>query len=562
MIIQVIFSFLAGILTIAAPCILPVLPIMLGSSIGQTSKKRPIFIVVGFILSFAVVALLFSLIIQALHLNPNVLRNIAVIALAFFAIFMIWPKPFELLMVRFSGLINNAGQIGRMPGDLGGLLLGMVLGIVWTPCAGPILATILALISTQGANGKSLILLVAYALGAGIPMLVIAYGSQYLTTKVKSISKYSALLQQFFGVLVLCLAVAMFFQVDVKIEAKLTAFFPQSEIENKLIKHGNPISINPTNSATSTILVSGQKINAEDNSKIVLEDFGTAPEFSDITGWLNSKPLKMSELRGKVILIDFWTYSCINCIRTLPFVTNWYDKYKDNGLLVIGVHTPEFAFEKDSQNVKTAIDRFKINYPVAQDNNYGTWSAYKNQYWPAEYVIDQNGKIVHEHFGEGEYDVTENLIRQLLGLDKDLGAKTSTLGKIGSPEMYFEPSRLEFLTSAQKPSFEPATYTLPSSLYINSFALDGVWKFTEDHAELTEPHGKIRLNFNSGKLFMVAASDHPITITITVDGKKQPDQVIQASQLYEIFDSTEYNRHTVDIEIPEAGFQAFTFTFG
>jgi len=262
-------------------------------------------------------------------------------------------------------------------------------------------------------------------------------------------------------------------------------------------------------------------------------------------------------------LIDFWTYSCINCIRTLPYVTKWYDTYKDKGLVVVGVHTPEFAFEKVTDNVKTAIERFGIQYPVAQDNDYGTWGAYNNEYWPAEYLIDQNGNIVYEHFGEGEYDHTENAIRQLLGLNNPVGAENGQdLSGVGSPEMYFEPSRLQYLSPDQSPSLTPESYLLPPNLALNKFALEGQWQFDGDHAELTQGPGKIKLRFLSGKAFMVAASDKPIKLRITVDGKTQPDVTVQMSQLYKLFDSNDYSQHTIEIEIPDAGFQAFTFTFG
>jgi hypothetical protein len=212
--------------------------------------------------------------------------------------------------------------------------------------------------------------------------------------------------------------------------------------------------------------------------------------------------------------------------------------------------------------VQTAMQRFGIHYPVAQDNTYGTWNAYNNKYWPAEYLIDQNGNIVYEHFGEGNYDHTENAIRQLLGLNVDSNAQTSILGNIQSPEMYFEPSRLQNLVSQQQPSLQPTTYNLPTQIPLNTFGLSGQWQFTEDHAQLTQGPGKIILHFSAGKVFMVAAADHAVTVKITVDGKPQPDVTIQMSQLYTLFNSTSYGDHTIEITIPDSGFEAFTFTFG
>jgi thiol-disulfide isomerase/thioredoxin len=300
-----------------------------------------------------------------------------------------------------------------------------------------------------------------------------------------------------------------------------------------------------------------------------LKNLGPAPEFVGIEKWLNSEPLTQASLKGKVVLIDFWTYSCINCIRTLPYVTKWYDTYKDDGLVVVGVHTPEFAFEKVTANVETAIKRHKINYPVAQDNNYDTWSAYNNRYWPAEYLIDQQGNIVYTHFGEGNYDVTENTIRQLLGLETDAKLKDAEqAGKVQSPEMYFGTDRLKNLVSNQV-SFigQEYLYQFPTEpLPLNTFAMEGSWQFFKDKAVLypgSQGKGKIRLHFKSGKVFMVATAGTPLKLDITVDGKAQPSVTVKDSQLYTLFDSNDYSDHVIEISIPEPGnFEAFTFTFG
>lgn len=559
--IQIFFAFLGGVLTVAAPCILPMLPIILGASISQRSRTRPLLIVVGFISSFAVLSLLLSFLIQKLGLSPNLLRDIAIFCLAVFAVFMIWPKPFELLMLKMSGAINSAGQVGQSQGNWRGFVLGLVLGIVWTPCAGPILASILVLIATQGSTIKSITLLASYALGASIPMLIIAYGSQWVTTKVRGIAQYATRLQQIFGILILLLAAAMYLQYDVLLENKLTSYFPQSNLENNLVSQA------PTQNQVQKMNDTAQATITPSNNipmpKIDFQNYVPAPEFTGIDNWLNSDPLTIKQLKGKVVLVDFWTYSCINCIRTLPYVTKWYDTYHDQGFVVVGVHTPEFDFEKVTDNVKTAIQRFGIKYPVAQDNAYGTWQAYNNEYWPAEYLIDQNGNIVYEHFGEGEYDHTEDAIRQLLNMNTEVKPNNGQdLSGVQSPEMYFEPSRLEYLTPDQRPSDTPNEYTFTQNLQLNNFALNGTWQFKQDHAELINPKGDIRLHFSSGKVFMVAAADHPVTLKITVDGKQQPDVTVQASQLYTLFDSTDYSEHTIDIEIPDAGFQAFTFTFG
>jgi len=554
--IQILFAFLAGILTIAAPCILPMLPIILGASVGQSSKRRPLFIVAGFVVSFASASLVLSTLVTHLGLSQNVIRNSAIVLLLIFAFFMIWPKPFELLTAKLSGLINKASEVGSSrKGNSGAFILGLVLGIVWTPCAGPVLGTILTLVATQGTTGKAASLVIVYALGAGVPMLAIAYGSQWLTTKVRGLVKYSARMQQIFGVLILLLAVAMFFQYDTIIENKLTSFFPQSGLEQKLVQQNA--------SAMENIPASSKPGGKNGLGEIEFSNYGQAPEFAGINHWLNSAPLNTQQLKGKVVLVDFWTYSCINCIRTLPYTTKWYDEYKNKGLVIIGVHTPEFAFEKETGNVQTAIERLGIHYPVAQDNDYGTWKAYKNQYWPAEYLINQNGNIVYEHFGEGKYDHTENAIRKLLGLGNPIVADNGqNLSGIHSPEMYFNLQRVKYLTPQQSPSEHPKEYSISQDIPLNNFTLGGQWRFGNDYAELTKSPGKIRLHFSSGKVFMEAAADKPVAIKISVDCKPQPDVTVIMSELYTLFDSNDYREHIIEIDIPAGGFKAFTFTFG
>ncbi|MBI3231631.1 MAG: cytochrome c biogenesis protein DipZ [Candidatus Doudnabacteria bacterium] len=576
--IQILLAVLAGMLTIGAPCILPLLPILLGASVGQKSKTRPLFIALGFIAMFALTGLTLSYVVQSFMIAPDSLRKIAIFALAVFGIFMIWPLPFELLTRRLSPLISRAQGTAQKAGagNWGGFVLGLILGLVWTPCAGPVLGSILTLIATEKETARAGILLVAYALGAGIPMLVIAYGGQLVSSKIRILASYTTRVQQIFGGLILLLAVAMYFQYDTLLQQKILEHYNFTSLEETLIPptKKQPVASDKlnNNSSGSEPSTANQK-NSQSQSivnqlktmpKIQLDNYGPAPEFTGISHWLNSDPLTIKKLKGKVVLIDFWTYSCINCIRTLPYVTKWYDSYHDKGFVVIGVHTPEFGFEKVTENVATAIQRFKINYPVAQDNDYGTWNAYQNQYWPAEYLIDKNGTIVFTHFGEGNYDHTENIIRQLLGQDEPTDTQNpQTAGEVKSPEMYFGTNRLEYLSADQQPSLSPASYTFPANLKLNTFALEGRWQFSPDKTVLTEGRGQIRLKFSAGKLYMVADSPGKIiTVKISVDGKAQTSVLVSASELYTLFDSSDYLEHTVDIEIPEAGFEAFTFTFG
>jgi len=292
-------------------------------------------------------------------------------------------------------------------------------------------------------------------------------------------------------------------------------------------------------------------------------DSRPAPDFTGISTWLNSPPLTVAGLKGKVVLVQFWTYSCINCLRTLPYVTKWYTKYKDKGFIVIGVHTPEFAFEKETGNVETAIKRFGISYPVALDNQYSTWNAYQNLYWPAEYLIDKSGNIVATQFGEGAYSQIESAIARLVGdhfpdpkaIDPDLSA-------IGSPEMYFGAGKNSgAIVSLQESRAGERFYTAPESIPPDRFALSGIWKLSENKATLSSDGGEMLLRFNAPKVNLVAGSPSAQTLAITIDGKTQPPVTVQGSQLYSLY-SGAAGEHVLRVTVPKAGLSAFTFTFG
>jgi len=288
-----------------------------------------------------------------------------------------------------------------------------------------------------------------------------------------------------------------------------------------------------------------------------------APEFTGISTWLNSSPLTMAGLKGKVVLVQFWTYSCINCLRTLPYVTKWYGKYKDKGFIVIGVHTPEFSFEKETSNVATAIKRFGINYPVALDNRYSTWKAYENQYWPAEYLIDSSGKIVATQFGEGNYQKLEDAIARLVGDSlPDARVDDPDLSVIGSPEMYFGTEKNSgAIVGSQAPEAGEHFYAAPKNVPLDRFALSGNWKLSEDSATSSADGDEILLRFRAPKANLVAGSSSPQTLLITVDGEPQSPVAVQGSQLYSLYSGSN-GEHVLRVTIPKAGLSAFTFTFG
>ena len=542
--IELFLAFIAGILTIAAPCILLPLPILLGASVGQSHKARPLFITAGFVVTFSALGISINLLVRTLGIDPTTLRHAAVVLLSLFALFMIWPTPFERAMQHMSGLIAKAAKTGQRAGsgNWGGFVMGVIIGVVWAPCAGPILGSILTLIAQESESLQAFALLVAYSLGAGVPMLLIAYGSQALSTKIKVIAQYATRLQQVFGVILLLVAASIYFQYDTKIQAYLVEQFPVfgTTLENKIQKQLAPT---PTPSRSSA----------------------PAPEFSEISTWLNTpEPVTLSALRGKVVLVDFWTYSCINCVRTLPYITKLYETYKDQGLVVIGVHTPEFAFEKDKNNVAKALTQYDITYPVALDIESVKWNNYDNQYWPAKYLVDQQGNIVYTHFGEGAYTETENAVRKLLGLSTNTTlSETPKINYPQTPEIYFGTNRLEYFAYSTKPSFNATEYVIPNRLSLNYFALSGTWQFSADKTKLTKPSGTIKLHFQGKTVYMVAASPEKAqSVTVRADSGENATVQISEHTLYPLLQFPTAGEHTIEISIPAAGFEVYTFTFG
>ncbi|HYF05958.1 MAG TPA: cytochrome c biogenesis protein DipZ [Patescibacteria group bacterium] len=567
--IEILLSFVAGVLTILAPCIILPLPIIFGSSIGQSHKLRPVMIALGFTATFTLLTVFLFYLTQAFGFSDEHKRLIGVILLALFGLVLIFPSGFEKFAGRFTGLFTKASAIasGSGQGLWGGLVTGVIIGLVWAPCAGPLIAPVLALILQQKELDTAFLRMFAFALGAGIPMMLIAYGGQALTTKIKGLARYSSTLQAIFGGILIVLAASIYFQYDTVLQAKLVENFSLGSLEQKVNSYFDKQTA-PSAPENTEIIPDTQTIPQMLNIKVPWIQPVPAPEFTGITNWLNlpegKNTLTLGELRGKVILIDFWTYSCINCIRTLPYITKWYDTYGKDGFVVIGVHTPEFAFEKETDNVLTALNRHGIRYPVAQDNNFGTWNAYSNRYWPAHYLLDKEGNVVYTHFGEGKYEVTESAIQQLLQKPgPKVSVKTETT-EAQTPEMYFGTARnAETFDNRGKVSeteYEaPRTDDWPAH---NHFGVRGKWQFSSEKTTSLES-GVIFLKFNAKKVFMVAASKKPQVIKVHFQNTGAVREVtVSASQLYELLSLPERERGMIWIEIPKAGFEAYTFTFG
>lgn len=567
-------------MTILAPCIWPVLPIVLSSSIaGKRSYQRPLGITIGVILSFTIFTLSISYLVRIFHLDPNFLRTIAVVVIIFFGLTMIIPilaTKFALFTSRLASMFGQ-NTLSTTNGFSPGLITGLSLGIVWTPCAGPILATIAALASTGQVSLFAILATLSYVVGAGIPLFAVAYGGQQFITRARGLNKYTGRIQQVFGVVMILAAIAIFTNFDQTLQLQLINKFP---ILGTVV-NGFENSSLVTNQLN--LLKGKQSTSITNTSGLFNIASGTpAPDFTGIDKWLNTnKPLTIAALKGKVILVDFWTYTCINCIRTLPHIATWYDKYKNDGFVVVGVHTPEFQFEHDTGNVLNAIKTYGIHYPVAQDNEYATWNNYNNQYWPAEYLIDANGNIRRTDFGEGGYDQMELAIQTLL---KENGQKITTkLSNLSdqtptaqiSPETYLGSTRMQYYFPSGNLSNGEQNFTLSNTLDLNSFSYGGIWTITNDYAT-TSSNSSLNYNFVASKVFIILrpGSSNSGSVKVYLDGKLiDPSTAgtdvqngiisVDSDRLYNVIDlHGKTESHTLQLNFQNPGIQAYTFTFG
>lgn len=581
MLLLLLFAFLSGLVTILAPCIWPLLPIILSASVQNKGHQRPLGITLGIISSFAFFTLAISSLVQMFHFDPNGLRIVAVAVIGFLGLTMIIPALnsfIESTISRMAGVVGKKTQNGN--GFWGGFTTGLSLGIVWSPCAGPILAAIATLASTGKVTTDVVLVTISYVIGVGIPLFIFAYGGQQLITRAKGISQYTGRIQQIFGVIMLLTALAIYTNYDKYLQTQLLNAFPFFS------QNLNQFESNPAIKKQLDILKghtpqqTGNAVNSD-----LFNTNTPASEFSGITKWLNlpagGKTVTLQELKGKVVLVDFWTYTCINCIRTLPHVTSWYDTYHDKGFVVIGVHTPEFAFEHDTNNVLAAIKQYNIHYPVAQDNNYTTWNAYSNEYWPAEYLIDANGIIRRTHFGEGEYDQMEQAIQTLL---KEAGQKVTTgishmpdqtpQGAL-SPETYVGSKRMQYLFPNGSTANGSQTFSLANNLPQNMFSFGGNWDITDENA-ITGDKAVLEYNFTAGKVFLVLrppkGSSGQVKVFLdgkVVDDKNAGDDVkngiltVDQDRLYNLVNlHGTVENHSLRLEFLTPGTQTFAFTFG
>src|SRR4051794_40185122 len=534
-------GFLAGVVTAISPCVLPVLPILLA---GGASGRKPLRIVAGLVLSFSIFTLFASWLLRQLGLPQDFLRNLAVALLFLMAAVLLVPRAGLLLerpLAFFSRLRPaNAG---------GGVFLGATLGLVFVPCAGPFLAAITTAAARENFGGRTIAATVAYSLGAALPMLAIARGGSEASSRIR---RHAETVRLASGAAIAVVAVGLVFHVDDRL-AQLTPSYT-TFLQNKIE------SSSSAKRELAKVRGGGEALTAVKSSDGGLPDYGAAPAIHAGGEWINTKPFMLQQQRGKVVLIDFWTYSCINCLRTLPHLEAWYAAYRKQGLVILGVHTPEFAFEHVASNVRAAVKRLGIKYPVVQDNRFKTWDNYANQYWPAEYLIDRSGRVRHTHFGEGEYDKTEALIRQLLGAKGPpaRAAADETPTGLLTPETYLGYERLaNYVGTTVSPNIE-AGYKLPDELPQNTLAYGGSWRVGAESI-VAGKDASLRLHFHAKNVYIVLGGRG--TVRAFVDGKPTTTLKVDAQRLYTVRSSTKTADATLELRFSR-GIEGYSFTFG
>ncbi|MCT8178224.1 cytochrome c biogenesis protein DipZ [Variovorax sp. CY25R-8] len=607
-----VVAYLGGVLTILSPCILPVLPFVFARG-DRPFMSNGLPLLIGMALTFAGVASLAAVgggwAVQANQYG----RMVAIVLMALFGLALLLPGLSERLarpLVGWGERLSASAEAGAdgAPRSAFGtsLLLGVATGLLWAPCAGPILGLVLTGAALGGASVRTSLLLLAYAAGAATSLAGALLVGGRLFKAMKQSLGAGEWIRRGIGAALLCGVAAIALGLDTGVLAQLS-LAGTSSVEQALIDRVRPREAAPsgdeaplaTTGPDSTVMMAGSNammaanaaMRAEGTSASALPAEGPAPSLDGAVQWLNSPPLSMEALRGKVVLVDFWTYSCINCLRALPYVRAWAEKYKDEGLVVIGVHAPEFAFEKKLDNVRKAVKDLKLDYPVAVDNDYAIWRAFKNEYWPAHYFIDARGRIRHHHFGEGAYDESEQVIRQLLAeagrgtmpgglvqVEAQGAQAAADSANVRSPETYIGYERAENFVSPGGPVRGKAhAYTAPSRLEANQWALGGNWTVGGQSAVLDKARGRIAYRFHARDLHLVLGSTapgHPVRIKVTIDGKPpgedhgididaQGKGVVDGQRLYQLVRQRgAVADRRFEIEFLDPGVEAFAFTFG
>jgi len=565
-----LIGLVGGLITGISPCILPVLPVIFfsgtqsttDSSVAVKSKRevsRPYRVIGGLVLSFSLVTLLGSALLSLLHLPQDAIRWVALVALVAIGLGLIFPGFEQLLERPFARIpqkrIANVGN---------GFGMGLALGVLYVPCAGPVLAAIVVAGATANIGLPVVVLTLAFAVGTAVPLLFFALAGQRVAERVSAFRRRQRQIRITAGVVTILLAVALVFNAPAILQRAIPDY--TSALENKL---GGSQQVQQKLNLGGIVNAQNKDLSKCTNGSPQPQNCGSAPDLKGITGWLNTpgdKPIDLHSLRGKVVLIDFWAYSCINCQRAIPHVEGWYKAYHDLGFDVIGVHTPEYAFEKVTANVVKGAADVGITYPIALDNGYSTWTNYRNMYWPAEYLIDAQGTVRHVKFGEGDYNDTEKLIRQLITdarpgitLPSPVDAPDTTPNASLTPETYFSVGKVVNYAGGGSYDEGKANFTFPASLPDDSFALQGPWALDYEGATAGSNASSIELNYHAKNVYIVVGGTG--TLTVTRDGKTTTLPVSGPPTSHQIVADKDGSRSTLVVR-PTQGLQVFSFTYG
>jgi len=592
MIVLLAFAVLAGAATAITPCVLPVLPALLSAS-GSGGHRRPLGVVCGLTLTHTITIVGIASVVQRVGFADGALRTFAIAVLLAFGLTQLIPRASHWIEARMS-VLSRLGPRDAGHGFWTGLPVGGALGFVYAPCAGPILSAVIVTGATRGTTGEIVAVAIAYALGSAAVLLVLALGGRRVMDRVRRGGR-GPVVQRAFGVVMVLTAVLMFAGLDIRLQSTLASEFPSfltnptgsleqsPAVEERLAKvRGESKFKAPTTPAPPPDIAASSDAALPGVQTPELLVLGRAPEFTDTQRWFNSSPLTMKRLRGRVVLIDFWTYTCINCLRTLPYVKSWDARYRAAGLTIVGVHTPEFDFEKQASNVQRSIEDEGVRYPVVQDNDFGTWNAFTNQGWPAKYLIDARGRVRYAHLGEGEYKETEAAIRTLLAEagQRRLGAAAKPRGKIvttgaqATPETYLGSKRAEgFSPVAPRNGTRDYRPAFAADLPQSAFSLGGRWRVDGESARAVRG-ASVTARVVGKAVYLVLSSEggRPRDVRVLLDGRPIPSASagadvrggvvrVRRQRLYSLVKLPSTQEHVLTLR-PDRGVSAFAFTFG
>jgi cytochrome c biogenesis protein CcdA/thiol-disulfide isomerase/thioredoxin len=575
MALLMLFALVAGAGTALSPCVLPILPAVL--SVGVTGgRRRPLGVVTGLALSFTFATVGLVYVVDALGLPNGIARDVAIVVLFAFGISLLIP-PIGNRVEAFASRLAPGPARFHGDGFGSGLVVGASLGLVYAPCAGPILAGVIVVSAAQDFTAGRLAVALSYAVGSAVVLYLLLLGGRRLADRLAPIRGQ---VQMAMGAVMVLVAVAMTANLDTRFQTAVASDLPD-------------FLVNPTGGLERSRAVAPGLAEVRQGGKpivdpsqldqdVSLPSFGQAPDFTDTQEWFNTPGgdgLSMGDLRGKVVLIDFWTYTCINCIRTLPYLEAWQQRYGDQGFTVVGIHSPEFPFEKDAGNVEASIRQNHLTYPVVQDNDLATWDAWGNQFWPADYLVDAQGNVRDAHFGEGDYDQTEQAIRTLLreAGQSELGpgaratAQAPSAGGI-TPETYLGAARARGWVNGPIHPGDQSFGAAPGPLQANQFAYAGNWGITDEDAT-AGTGAEIDVEFNARRVFLVLGSpDRARSVQVLLDGRPIPAKLaggdvrhgratVEAQRLYRLVDLPAVAQHRLSL-VFDPGISGYAFTFG